>query len=97
MEWIGLPTENRSWENIETIQRLMEDNNLEDKIKPEGGGDVTVELDLDRVVDHLRNDLNIQEDDNVVGDKTNVTSDEDHRRKSTRIKRRHQDNDFEYY
>lgn len=50
MEWAGLPSEHRSWEDINSIKRLMKDNNLEDKINLDGSGDVIIKLDLETVV-----------------------------------------------
>lgn len=75
MEWVGLPPEHRSWEDIDTIKRLMTEGNLEDKINLDGGGDVTVNLDLDIVIARLREDLGISEEEatNVMAeDNTNT-------------------------
>lgn len=59
VEWVRLPEENRSREDIEFINRLLVDVNLEDKIKLDGSGDVTVELELGAVAAKLRDDLGL--------------------------------------
>lgn len=74
VEWVGLPREHRSWEDFDSIQRLiMNDSNLEDKIILNGHGDVTIELDLEEIVTRLKKDLGIFEED--VGDRAKDDSD----------------------
>lgn len=54
VEWVGLPSEDRSWENIISIERLVSGINLEDKISAERGGDVTlIHLEIDTVIKRL--------------------------------------------
>lgn len=57
VEWTGLPNDDRSWEDITSIERLMSGENLEDKISEKVGRDVTVRLELDTVTKRLQADL----------------------------------------
>lgn len=61
VEWNGMPKEHRSWEEWDYIQRLVQDSNLKDKIVSDGQGDVTEELDPEKIITQLREDLNIVE------------------------------------
>lgn len=96
VKWVGLPDENRSWENIEFINRLLSVVNLEDKINLEGSGDVTVELKLGAVAAKLKEDLELSFEEEG-GITTNPTKPEESRRRSRRTKRANQNNDFLYY
>lgn len=53
VEWLGLPPEQRMWEDISTIQRLTDLENLEDNFVSDECGDVTIQLELDIVVQRL--------------------------------------------
>lgn len=53
VEWEGLLAEQRTWEDINTISRLVHNLNLEDKIKSDGRRDVTINLDMEEVVSRL--------------------------------------------
>lgn len=87
VEWAGLPAENRSWEDIDSIQRLMAEDNLEAKIAAEGGRDVTVTLELDAVVKHLKDDLGIGEQ--AIGDHV--------KERTNRIRQKKKDDSYIYY
>lgn len=73
VEWAGLPPENKSWEDINAIKRLVLDKNLEDKIAMKGERDVTVTLELDSVVARLKQDLGLtnQEPEGSVSERPN--------------------------
>lgn len=75
MEWAGLPEDEKSWEDVETIKRLTADPNLEDKIKSNGRGDVTMNLDLQAVVAKLRQELELTETDPGEEEATEAGSD----------------------
>lgn len=71
VEWLGLPQEERSWEDLDYIQGLVPVMNLEDKLRSEVGGDVTVALDGTNSITRLTQDLDeIQNttDDDIIGD-----------------------------
>lgn len=61
VEWLGLDPDEKTWEDIETIARLVSSSNLEDKVESDGKGDVTIGLDLAEVVLRLKEDLPIEE------------------------------------
>lgn len=93
---MGLLEENKFWEDIKSIQRLIDDN-LEDKVESVEGGDVTVQLDLETVVSRLKDDLNIKEE--ITGELVDrdAPTGEDPIRRATRSKRKNQDNNYIYY
>lgn len=61
VEWLGLDPDERSWEDVETIARLVPLTNLEAKVNSDGGRDVTIGLDLAVVLERLKADLSIEE------------------------------------
>lgn len=69
IEWEGLASEDKSWEDLNMVQKLMTEGNLEDKLSSADGRDVTVELDLNIVVERLKAQLEIQ--DKFTGDQSN--------------------------
>lgn len=75
----------------------MKEKNLEDKINPKGNGDVTVELDLDSVVECLKEDLGISEESVGGTSDTNADTGKVSNRKSLWAGRNNQDNDYHYY
>lgn len=59
VEWLGLDPEDKTWEDIDTISRLVPSANLEDKVKTDGVGDVTIGLKLEELIHRLKEDLPI--------------------------------------
>lgn len=45
VEWLGLPPEDCSWEELGSIFKLDPTTHLEDKVRIVGRGDVTIILD----------------------------------------------------
>lgn len=87
VEWVGLQANERSWEDLTTIERLMKEANLEDKISAEEGKDVTIQLDLDTVTKRLQDDLDLGEQGTV----------ERESQRPTKFRQRKEDNDYIYY
>lgn len=65
MEWLGLEPNRRTWEDINNVTWIAPSSNLEDKNGPDGAGDVTVDLDLAEVSARLKEELGLEEDDEL--------------------------------
>lgn len=92
VKWLGLPSDQRTREDVNTIKRLTSQGNLEDKIVSDGHGDLTFQLKLDTVVQHLKEDLSLS--DLEVG----LTGEEEQQgpRRSCQVKHNTKDQDFQY-
>lgn len=61
VEWLGLDPNEKAWEDISAISRLAPSTNLENNVQAGGMGDVTIELDLAKVIKRLTEDLAIDD------------------------------------
>lgn len=71
VEWLGLRCEERSWEDLDFIQRLLASDKLADKLLSVGGGNVTIELDIEDMVGKLKDDLRfngLSTNDGITGE-----------------------------
>lgn len=99
IEWAGLPPDDRSWEDLEDIKRLTADSNLEDKIKSDGGRDVTITLDLHTVVARLQEELEMTEEEFGESEETRCSPTKTRAATSARpvrTRRGTRSNDFDY-
>lgn len=62
IEWVTLPSEDQSWEDLEAIKSLIPNTNLEDILYTIWSGDVKIELDI-KVGQHLRSNLCLDNQD----------------------------------
>lgn len=61
IDWLGLGPDEKTWEDISVIARLVPSSNLEAKVNLEGVRDVIGDLDLNEIVSRLKDELEIVE------------------------------------
>lgn len=94
IKWLGLGPEDKTWEDVETISRLVPSANLEDKVKTDGVGDVTIGLDLNEVTRRLKEDLPIEE---IALEDPQSAGPHDSNQRPVRTRKGKHDSNFVYY
>lgn len=59
VSWKGLPSQERTWEDLRWVTHLNPNSNLEDKVRRAGEGDVAVTIDQTETEDVLKRVLGI--------------------------------------